>query len=170
MIFLDVPVEISSGFSHFLAESLSLRHLLDTLHTRLPGRTTVLENLTAIRPETLQQIHALHLRFIQEQIGSTQGAARVAIDSTSVHSASAFPVDSKLVRTTVDRLLERMLSCEANKSHRKPSGKLLRWVRQIGQLDHAISFLRKGRKASKTKRRQLYAPTYARCPRNNGRR
>lgn len=142
----------------YMLESQSLSQMLEQLGIdRLPGATTILENINAVRPETLELIHRLHLRQMATE--ELDDFKKAYIDSTSVKASSDWPTDSRMLYKLLERALRlgetlpkfglEPLRCVCSE----------RWLEQIRTLDFQIALI--GSKANaKTKRRKLYREIY----------
>lgn len=78
-----------------LRDSLTLRTFLEGQGCRLPGRTTVLENLQAVSEATLETIWQAQLATALAQ--GLDDLQELTVDSTAVASASAWPTETHLV-------------------------------------------------------------------------
>ena len=78
-------------------DSLTLRYYLDEYMKRLPGRTTVLENLNAVSEETRSFIVDCQLETILD--AGLDDFLKQTIDSTSVKANSAWPTELHLIKS-----------------------------------------------------------------------
>ena len=140
-----------ASFQDLVLESRSLSAALAPYMSKLPGQTTILENINLLSDETLETIHRLQLADALKD--GLDDFERIAVDSTSVKASSAWPTDSK---TIVD-LCRRFLSTEAQLQHfgYEPAStrKCKDWLEKMDRLHKAISMRGSGQKAEKKLRR-----------------
>ena len=79
------------------SDSLTLRYYLEPYMDRLPGRTTVLENLNTVSNDTRSFIVDCQLQSILET--GLDDFRKQTIDSTSVHGNSAWPTDLHVIES-----------------------------------------------------------------------
>lgn len=82
-------------------DSQTLACFLEPHVQRMPGRTTIIELLNAIRPETLSFI--LNWQLQQALAEGLDDFQQLTIDSTAVHANSAWPTDVQMVHGLIDR-------------------------------------------------------------------
>lgn len=85
----------------FVRESISLYSFLQERGYRMPGTTTILENLNAVSNETRQLIFDSQIRFIQEK--DLDDFKELIFDSTQVEANSAWPTDAKILTGLLSR-------------------------------------------------------------------
>ena len=82
------------------SDSLTLRYYLDPYMNRLPGRTTVLENLNAVSETTRSFILDCQLPYIMDS--GLDNFRKQTIDSTSVDANSAWPTELHLIKSLLN--------------------------------------------------------------------
>lgn len=75
-----------------LAESKTLEIILSNLDLRLPGASTILDNINPIRLETLEFIMDAQIRYART--ANLDTFRKLTVDSTSVEANSIWPTDS----------------------------------------------------------------------------
>ena len=123
------------------ADSMTLRYYLEPYMNRLPGRTTVLENLNAVSEETRGFIVDCQLAHILD-IG-LDDFSRQTIDSTSVHGNSAWPTDMHLIVNFLNdayRLGQRLDRFELLNFHQ---WHVPRWLEELDALEFKVNLTSK---------------------------
>ena len=129
------------------SDSLTLRYYLDEYMKRLPGRTTVLENLNAVSEETRSFIVDCQLETILD--AGLDDFLKQTIDSTSVNANSARPTELHLVKSLLTNAyhlgqrLERFGLDNFRKWH------VSSWLQQLGSLEFDVNL------SSRRKRRDF---------------
>jgi len=134
------------------SDSLTLRYYLQPYMNRLPGRTTVLENLNIVSAETrsfllncqLKEILNLGLDDFREQ----------TVDSTSVHANSAWPTDIHLIigfANEAYRFGQRLADFDLPNFHK---WYIPEWLKQLEDLEFKINLESQKKNGKKGKRFQ----------------
>jgi len=147
----------SAEAENFMRESLSLSLLLEQMNMKLPGKTTILENINAIQPKTLERAHTLQLGSIKE--AGLDCFSTTTIDSTSVEASSGWPTDSKILYKLSRRVLRALQKLDhfgLDPVHCRCSE---RWLENIRRLDFQIALVQ-GKSNARKKRRQAYRELY----------
>ncbi len=131
------------------ADSMTLRYYLEPYMNRLPGRTTVLENLNAVSEETRGFIVDCQLAYILD-IG-LDDFSKQTIDSTSVHGNSAWPTDMHLIVSFLNdayRLGQRLDRFELLNFHQ---WHVPHWLEELDALEFKVNLTskKKGRRQVK---------------------
>jgi len=85
-----------------LRESLTFRNICDNLDIKLPGASTIIDNLNIISQETLHLIHKAQILYALDE--SLDTFDEVAFDSTSVKGNVSWPTESNLLYLLVKRI------------------------------------------------------------------
>lgn len=136
-----------------MLESRSLEAALSGYLPKLPGATTILENINLISDLTITTIHQLQLR--QALGAGLDDFTRIAVDSTAVEAASAWPTDSKTIVDLCARFLVEEKQLSAFGYRHGAMLKAEKWLEQLSGLHKAISMAGNGANAQ-SKRRKLY--------------
>ena len=89
-----------------IMESESLRALLHCSTKRMPGITTILEQVNQIEAHSSERILQLQLRWLARKDASPQWQEMV-VDSTAIRANAAHPCDSALLVESLDALLRQ---------------------------------------------------------------
>lgn len=137
----------------FLRESMSLYGFLEQRGLKMPGVSTILDNLNVIKNETREFIFDRQIaRVFQEELDDFKEST---IDSTSVKANSSWPTDAKILTgllTRVDRIGQK-LDVFGLKNFRR--GWVPRWLEEMDKLEFQICLVA-GKKNSKIKLKQYY--------------
>lgn len=96
----------SSDFQLFLRESKTLELLFASCNIeKMPGFSTISENINAVSNETRELIFDAQLRMIIDE--DFDDFKEITVDSTSVSGNSAWPTDSGILLGLVTRLFKR---------------------------------------------------------------
>ena len=137
------------------SDSMTLRYYLEPYMTRLPGRTTVLENVNAISEATRSFILNCQLAHILDE--GLDDFSKVTIDSTSVHGNSAWPTDLHLIVSLVNdayrlgQRLDRFNLLNFRRWH------VPRWLEELDALEFKVNLA-----SSKGKGRRQFKKYYGR--------
>lgn len=142
-------VSSQSSWDRF-SDSLTLRYYLQPYMDRLPGRTTVLENLNVVSLETrsfilncqLDAVLNLGLDDFREQ----------TIDSTSVHANSAWPTDLHLIKGFANeayRIGQRLADFDLPNFH---TWHIQTWLEQLENLEFKINIESQKKNGKKRKK------------------
>jgi len=85
-----------------LRESTTFRNICDNLNIKLPGASTITDNLNIISKETLHLIHKAQILYAKGE--SLDTFDEVAFDSTSVEGNVSWPTESNLLYLLVKRI------------------------------------------------------------------
>jgi hypothetical protein len=95
-----------SLFKMFLQESKTIELLSSYVNlSKMPGFSTISENINAVSNETRQFIFAAQIRLIMDE--GFDDFKDLTVDSTSVSANSAWPTDSGIILGLVSRLFNR---------------------------------------------------------------
>ena len=122
-----------------IVESLSLRHFMENMGQRLPGASSIEENLNAISNKTQEEIHCATLALARDE--ELDDFRKIRGDSTAVESASAYPTDS----ATIAKLISRLCSAQGKLNKLGLDQCLLseleNWQAELNQLKYRIGAL-----------------------------
>jgi len=150
----------------FLRESMSLYGYLDNRGVRMPGVTTILENVNLVSAKTLNMIFDKQVEFVLKE--DLDDFLKLTIDSTSVKANSSWPTDAKIITGLLMRAdrLGQKLDIFGMENFRQ--GWVPRWLKEMDKLEFQIclvagkansigklkkryrGLLRRGRKAANT--------------------
>jgi len=121
----------------FLRESMSLHVFLESRGHKMPGATTILENINAVSNGTRDLIHDCQIEKIKED--GLDHFQKLLIDSTSVKANSAWPTDAKMILGLLSRahnLGQKLgrLGLLNFKSSRMPT-----WLEKLDRLELTIN-------------------------------
>lgn len=150
----------SSKVMDALVESQSLAAILDREGVKLPGATTILENINAIDPLTLERVMQMQLGNVRER--GLDDFELLSVDSTAVRASSEWPTESKIIHKLLARVLakgERLKEFELSPMRCACSE---RWIEQIRKTDFEIA-LCSNKAGAVRKRKKLYNSLYLNC-------
>lgn len=137
----------------FLHESMSLYGWLQSRGLKVPGVSTILDNLNVLSHETRELIFERQVaRVLQEELDDFR---TLTIDSTAVKANSAWPTDAKMLTgllTRVDRMGQK-LHVFGLEDFQK--GWVPRWLTEMDKLEFQICLVA-GRANSKGKLKKRY--------------
>ena len=151
----------SKGVQLLLDESQSIQLLLVSFDLKkLPGSSTICENINAVSNRTRQYIFDSQLRMIMDE--ELDDFTSLTIDSTSVKSNSAWPTDSGILLGLVCRLYHR-----GNQLHKfeMPDIKTRRFpsiIKKLKGVNKQIQFT-VGKPKSQKKRKKMYRELLKEC-------
>lgn len=137
----------------FMKESMSLHVFLQSRGYKMPGATTILENINAVSNATRDLIHDGQIQKIRKD--GLDDFRKLLIDSTSVKANSAWPTDAKMILGLLSRVyhlgqkLDQFDLLNFKKS-RMPS-----WLEKLDRLELTIN-LTSGKANSKGKLKKYY--------------
>ena len=137
----------------FLRESMSLYGWLQSRGLKMPGVSTILDNLNVISHKTRELIFKHQIAWIlQDDLDDFKA---LTIDSTSVKANSSWPTDAKILTgllMRVDRVGQK-LDVFGLENFRQ--GWVPRWLEEMDKLEFQICLVA-GKANSKTKLKQRY--------------
>jgi len=137
----------------FLCESMSVYGFLQDRGLKLPGETTILENVNAVSLATRELIFAKQIAMILGE--SLDDFKRLTVDSTAVKANSAWPTDAKMLTGLLRRAnrLGQTLHLFGLDDFRQ--GWVPRWLEEMDKLEFQIC-LAAGKAKSKGKLKRRY--------------
>lgn len=158
----------SSEFQLILRESITLRQFFDRHGCKVPGASTVADNINAVRISTLRLI--LPAQLEQARILGLDNFETIQFDSTAVHANSKYPTDSGLMAAFAMRIvglfkrlsdlklgLPDWLTHKAAEHSRQVAEEIDLNAKYIGMLS--------GKRNATTQRKVHYAKIYTRAAR-----
>lgn len=142
-----------ASFRDLVLESRSLEAALSPYIKRLPGSTTILENLNILSDRTVNAVHCLQLDEAREE--GLDDFTRMAVDSTAVEASSAWPTDSKTIVDLCGRFLSTEVKLEPFGFVAPSRRKCEDWHGQLIKLHKTIS-MSGGGEAGEKKRKCAY--------------
>ncbi len=137
----------------FLRESMSLHGFLEQRGLKMPGRSTICENINAVSYQTRELIFDRQVkRILQETLDDFKN---LTIDSTAVKANSSWPSDSKILTGLLMRVnrLGQKLELFELKNFRQ--GWVPRWLGEMEKQDFQICLV-SGKVNAKTLRKRHY--------------
>jgi IS5 family transposase len=136
-----------------MCDSLTLNILLNNWNMKMPGATTILENVNCLSNETREYILDCQVKHIMQE--GLDDFKEIIIDSTHVEANTGWPTDSKILTALLNRAfhaLER-LSIFGIKDF-KPFWMPV-WLKKLESLTFKIN-ITQGKKKSKGKIKKYY--------------
>lgn len=137
----------------FLRESMSLYGFLESRGLKMPGVTTILENVNLVSHATRELIFDRQIAFILKE--EFDDFKKLTIDSTSVKANSCWPTDAKILTGLLRRAdrLGQKLHVFGLKDFRQ--GRVSRWLDEMDKLEFRICLVA-GKANSKGKMKKRY--------------
>ena len=158
----------STQYQLILRESITLRHFFDQHDCKVPGASTVSDNINAIQISTLRRILPAQLEHARKL--GLDNFEEIQFDSTAVHANSKYPTESGLLAALAMRItglfqrlkdlklgLPNWVTHTAVEQSRKIAEEINSNAKSIGMLS--------GKPNAKTKRKAHYAKCYTRVAR-----
>ncbi len=131
------------------SDSMTLRYYLDRYMSRIPGRTTVLENLNAVSEDTRSFIINCQLAHVLDL--GLDDFLKQTIDSTSVDANSAWPTELHLIQSFLNdayRLGQRLDQFSLLNFHK---WHIPGWLEELSDIEFEVNLSsRRKRRAFKT--------------------
>jgi IS5 family transposase len=137
----------------FMCESMSLYGYLDNRGVRMPGVTTILENVNLVNAKTLNMILDKQIEFVLKE--DLDDFLKLTIDSTSVKANSSWPTDAKILTGLLmraDRLGQKLDIFDMENFRQ---GWVPRWLKEMDKLEFQICLVA-GKANSKGKLKKRY--------------
>lgn len=99
-------------FQDFVQESMTIHAALQRRGEKMPGRTTISENLNAVSNRTRLLILEAQIEEIIEE--GLDDFEKMTLDSTAVSSASEWPTDAVLIKKFIERVWKQGSSLQEN--------------------------------------------------------
>lgn len=137
----------------FLHESMSLYGFLQSRGRKMPGITTILENLNVVSDATRDLIFNKQIEFVLKE--KLDDFKKLTIDSTSVKANSCWPTDGKILTGLLMRAnrLGQKLHIFGFDDFRQ--GWVVRWLKEMDRLEFQIC-LAAGKPRSRGKMKKNY--------------
>lgn len=137
----------------FLRESMTLYAYLENRGLKMPGTTTILENINQVSLETLNLIFDEQIKYVLEE--DLDDFLKLTIDSTAVRANSSWPTDAKMLTgllMRVDKLGQKIeyFGFENFRQFRVPC-----WLKEMDKLVFQICLVA-GKAKSKGKLKKHY--------------
>lgn len=138
----------------FITESMSLQAFLNHLGTgKLPGRSTILDNINAVTQQTRDLILDKQIELaISEGLDDFKD---LTIDSTHTKANSSWPTDSKILVALLGRANRLGQSLDSFGIDNFKTGWIPRWLEDMRKIDFQIA-LTAGKAKSKGNRKKHY--------------
>jgi IS5 family transposase len=137
----------------FLRESMSLHGFLQDRELKMPGWTTILENVNAVSASTRELILDKQIAYVLKE--ELDDFKELTIDSTAVKANSSWPTDGKILTGLLGRSyrLGQQLHVFGLKDFKK--GWCPRWLDEMDKLEFQIC-LSAGKAKSRSKMKRHY--------------
>ncbi len=137
----------------FLSESITLHlHLLNR-GLKMPGASTILDNVNAVSNESRQFIFDAQIRMVLDE--ELDDFDILKLDSTSVKGNTAWPTDSSILTRLVERSYHRGRSLDTFGIAEISERNFDFLIKEMNKLSKMMAF-ETGKKDSKTKRKKHY--------------
>jgi len=136
-----------------MLESVTISIILSNLGKRMPGRSTIHENVNKISNETRELIFECQLADTLEL--GLDDFRQVCIDSTSVEANNCWPTDAGVIRRLLGRAINLFKTVESFGISPLAEFYLMNWMTELGKLHFKINNTR-GTKGAPKKRIKLY--------------
>ncbi len=137
----------------FLSESITLHLLLLNRGLKMPGASTILDNVNAVSNESRQFIFDAQIRMVLNE--ELDDFDILKLDSTSVKGNTAWPTDSSILTRLVERTYHRGRSLDTFGIAEISERNFDFLIKEMNKLSKMIAF-ETGKKDSKTKRKKHY--------------
>jgi len=136
-----------------MQESATLSIILTNLDKKMPGRSTIHENINKISNQTRELILECQLADTLEM--GLDDFQKVFIDSTSVEASNCWPTDAGVIRRLLQRVIRQFEVVEAFGISPVADFHIPVWIKELGQLHFKINNTT-GVKGAPKKRIKLY--------------
>ncbi len=137
----------------FLRESMSLYVFLESRGLKMPGVSTILDNLNVLSHKTRELIFDRQIaQVLQEELDDFKA---LTIDSTAVKANSAWPTDAKILTGLLMRVDRMGQKLHVFGLHDFRQGWVPRWLNEMDKLEFQICFVA-GKANSKGKLKKRY--------------
>lgn len=137
----------------FISESITLRLLVESRGIKMPGISTILEQINAVSIETRNAIFDAQIRKIVDE--GLDDFKSIQIDSTSVKGNTSWPTDSKILTRLARRIYHRSQALKAFTIDAIRNTEIERIIKEMNGLCKSID-LNVGKKNAKKKRNRAY--------------
>lgn len=143
----------TKGSQMFLRESMNLHGFLEQRGLKMPGSSTINDNINAVSYQTRELIFDRQVkRILQESLDDFKN---LTIDSTAVKANSSWPNDSKILTGLLMRVNRLGQELELFKLKNFQQGWVPHWLEEMKKLDFQIC-LESGKVNAKTLRQRHY--------------
>ena len=158
----------SCQFQLVLKESITLHRFFETQRFQVPGTSTVVDNVNAVREPTLELI--LRCQLSHARAAELDTFEDAVIDSTAVSANSKYPTDSNLMAALAMRMtgiFERLKKLKLGFPDwaKRVAAKRSREIAEEIELQAKRISMMSGKQNVKTKRKERYAKIYTRVGR-----
>jgi len=137
----------------FLRESITLYLFLENQGLKMPGLSTILDNINGISNETRQFIFDAQIRMIINE--DLDDFKTLKLDSTSVKGNTVWPTDSLILTSLVERTYHRGSSLNKLGIDKMGERNFVVIIKEMKKVSKIIAF-EVGKKGSKKKRKKHY--------------
>jgi len=138
---------------NYLADSQTIFVFLMHQQIKVPGASTIHENLRCLTPTTVERIFDLQVKMIVDD--ELDSFKRIFIDSTGVMANSAWPTDSFIMHGLARRTMLALTRLHKMFGNAFSDKKLTEWIQLVGKIDFEISMV-KGKVNAEVARKKLY--------------
>lgn len=136
-------------------DSMTLYILFSNLGLKLPGATTILENINCVTNETREYILRCQLERIREE--QWDDFKYVIVDSTAVEANSSWPTDAGIILKLLKRCVKEFKKLDEYGIHKFSDWYTPCWLETLQSLYFKINTAKSASKCAKKKRlRKLY--------------
>jgi IS5 family transposase len=137
----------------FLLESMSLHAFLESRGLKMPGWTTILENVNLVSHATLKLIFDKQIEYVLKE--NLDDFKELTLDSTAVKANSSWPTDGKILTGILERANRLGQKLHVFELEDFRQGWVPRWLEEMGKLEFQIC-LSAGKAKSRGKMKKHY--------------
>lgn len=114
-----------------MAESITLNTILQNIGMKLPGRSTIIENINAVSNDTRELFFECQLADVLDM--GLDDFKQMMIDSTSVEANNQWPTDAGVMVRLMERVVRQFTALEKFGVHAVPNFYLPVWLKKSHQ-------------------------------------
>ena len=137
----------------FLEESITLHLFLGSYGLKMPGLSTILDNINFVSNETRQFIFDAQIRMIMNE--ELDNFEILRLDSTAVEGNTSWPTDSAMMSRLTDRIYSRGRSLDKFGIAKMKERNFVKLIKDMKKISQTIAF-EVGKKDSEKKRKKHY--------------
>jgi len=118
-------------------ESITMNTILENLAAKMPGRSTIIENINAVTNETREIIFECQLADVLDM--GLDDFKQMLIDSTSVESNNRWPTDAGVIIRLMERVVRQFAALEKFGINAVPEFYLPLWLKKSKQCHFKIN-------------------------------
>ena len=140
-----------------IVESITMNTILQNLSAKLPGRSTIIENINAVTNETREILFECQLADVLEM--KLDDFKVMLIDSTSVEANNRWPTDAGVIVRLMERVIRQFSALEKFGIGAVPDFYLPHWLKKSKQCHFTINNT-SGFKGAVEARKNCYTELY----------